>query len=307
MCKQLMLLPLCLLAYGAAYAQRFDTASVFNTPVTMDAVVIKAARAGWDVQAFIKRVQTDTTFFKAFKSMRVVPYTAINNIRVYNNDNSIEASMQSKTMQHVFKTCRTMQTFDSKTTGNFYKKNGRYVYYTAELYDYLFFTKDTLCGNTDVVADALNEKGSGTIEKNKYRLKQLIFNPGSKITGIPLIGNKASIFDEDEAKKYDFHLLAEKYDGEDCYVFKVTPKPGYDGDVVFNELTTWFRKKDYSIIARNYSLSYHTWFYDFDVHMKVRTTQVGSRLLPTSIDYDGNWHVIAQKRERVKFLCTLSY
>lgn len=298
-----------LLCLTATYvrAQRYDTASIFNTPVSMDTVVVRAARGGWDVREFIKKIQTDTTFYKAFKSIRILPYTAQNDIRIYGSDNDIVASMRSKTVQHVFKTCRSMQTFDRHTTGDFYKKNGDYTYYTAALYDYLFFTRDTVCNNSDVVAGSMEEQGSGSIEKNKYRLKQLIFNPGSKITGVPLIGNKASIFDADEAGKYDFHLSSEEFDGEECYVFNVMPKPEAADDVVFNELTTWFRKSDYSIVARNYSLSYHTLLYDFDVHMKVRTARIGNRLLPTSIDYDGNWHVLAQKRERVKFTCTLSY
>lgn len=273
----------------------------------MDTVVIRAARSGWDVQRFIKRVQTDTTFYKAFKSIRILPYSAINDIRVYDDDNNIIASLYSKTTQQVFRGCRTMQTLNKKTTGDFYKKNGTYNFYTAELYDYLFFTKDTVCGNDDIVAGAMEEQGKGTLEKNKYRLKQLIFDPGSKISGIPLIGNKASVFDPDEAMKYDFHLFSEEVDGVECYVFKITPKPEAANDVVFNELTTWFKKSDYSIVARNYSLSYHTMLYDFDVHMKVRTTYAGSRLVPSYIDYDGNWHVIAKKREHVKFICTLSY
>jgi len=276
-------------------------------PVTMDTVVIKASRSGWDVQGFIKMVRTDTTFYKAFKTIRVLSFAANNDIRVYGSDNTVIASMHSKTVQHASKGCRSMQTFDKKVTGDLYKRNGDYNYYTVALYDYLFFTHDTVCGNTDIVAGAMNERGEGTIEKSKYQLKQLIFNPGSKISGVPMMGNKASVFDADEAHKYDFHLLSEEFDGQDCYVFKVTPKPEYAGDVVFNELTTWFRKSDNAIVARDYSLSYHTMLYDLDVRMKVRTTHVGNRLVPSYIDYDGNWHVFTKKRERVKFICTLSY
>ena len=63
--------------------------SVFKYPISMDEVVISAKRGGWDVAGFIKRVQDDTTFYKAFKSMRVTPYVATNDVRVYNKKGKI--------------------------------------------------------------------------------------------------------------------------------------------------------------------------------------------------------------------------
>ena len=121
------------------------------------------------------------------------------------------------------------------------------------------------------------------------------------------MGDRASIFDEGEAEKYNFKIEEKDYDGQDCYVFRITPKPGYEHSVIYDELTTWFRKSDFSIVARDYSLSYHTFVYDFNVRMKVRTKQIDGKLLPTSIAYDGNWHVLTKKRERVKFNVEIDY
>lgn len=287
-----------------AYGQ--DT-SVFKYPIAMDEVVVSAKREGWDVQGFIKRVQNDTTFYKAFKTMRVTTYNATNDIRVYDKRGKVAASLYSKTRQRAWRGCRAMDVLEEKVIGNFYKKKKEYRYYTAELYAYLFFTEDTLCKQNDIVADALNEKEGGTIGKNKYRLKQLMFNPGSKVAGIPLMGDKAAIFEPDVAKMYDFKLASEEYNGVECYVFKAIPKPQYKDDVVYNNLSTWFRKSDYSIVARDYSLSYSTLAYDFDVRMQVRTQQVNGKLVPTRIEYDGNWHVLSQGRERVKFITNISY
>lgn len=294
-----------LLLTGSA-AQAQDT-SVFKYPIQMDEVVISAARGGWDVQGFIRRVQNDTTFYKAFKSMRVTSYNATNDIRVYNRKGKVNASLYSLTKQKAWNGCRSMETLQEKVTGNFYKRNKEYRYYTAELYAYLFFTKDTLCNQTDIVGDALNEAEGGRIGKHKHKLKQLIFNPGSKVAGVPLMGDKAAIFEPGVAEMYDFKLASEEYGGEECYVFKAIPKPKFKDDVVYNYLATWFRKSDYSIVARDYSLSYNTLAYDFDVHMKVRTQQVGGKLLPVRIEYDGNWHVLTQDRERVKFITTIVY
>jgi hypothetical protein len=281
--------------------------SIFKYPITMDEVVIAAKREGWDVAGFIKRVQNDTTFYKAFKSMRVMSYTANNDIRVYNKKGKIAASLASITRQRAWKGCRAMDVLQEKVTGNFYKKKKEYRYYTAELYAYLFFTEDTLCGQNDIVAGSMDNKEGGAIGRHKNKLKQLMFNPGSKVGGIPMMGDKAAIFEPDVAKMYDFKLAAEEYNGVECYVFKAIPKAEYKEDVVYNYLATWFRKTDYSILARDYSLSYNTLAYDFDVSMKVRTQQYGDKLLPTRIEYDGNWHVFTQGRERVKFVTTIAY
>jgi hypothetical protein len=286
------------------FAQHYDTVSVFNLPVQIDEVVIKT---GWDIAAFVKRVQTDTTFYKAFRSMRLVPYSAINDIKVYGKSKEVMASLYSKTRQKINHGCRSMEVTEERTTGNFYKPGHKYNYYTADLYAHLFFTKDSVCGENNIVKGALDEKGKGKMEKSKYQLKQLIFNPGSKIAGVPMMGDKASVFDPDQARKYDFKITTDSYEGIDCYVFKVSPRKGEEKNVVYNELTTWFRKSDYSIVARFYSLSYHTVLYDFDVTMKVKTIQKGTQILPSEINYNGNWHVLTQKREKVIFNTIINY
>ena len=300
MCKFLSIL--FLFCCTSSLAQ--DT-SKFRYPIEMDEVVIRDK--GFDVQSFIRRVRTDTTFYKAFRSLRVTTYSAINDIKVYDKKGGVKASLHSRTRQVAGRGCRSMKTEEEKVTGDFYKRNGDYRYYTAELYAYLFFTTGTVCGESDVVAGYLNQRGKGQIEKSKAQLKQLIFNPGSKISGIPGMGEKAAMFEPEQAKRYDFKIQSETYAGIDCYVFKATPKKGQEDKVVYDELTTWFRKTDYSIVARDYSLSFKTLAYDFRVRMNVRTRQFGKQLLPTRIDYDGNWHVFSQDRERVKFSAIFSY
>jgi hypothetical protein len=287
-----------------ATASAQDT-SKFAYPIELDEIVIQDK--AFDVQWFIRRVRTDTSFYKAFRSLRVTTYSAINEINVYDKKGKVKASLYSKTRQTASRGCRSMKTEAEEVKGDFYKRNKEYRYYTAELYAYLFFTKGTVCGENDLVGPGLNQKGKGQIERSKAQLKQLIFNPGSKIGGIPGMGEKAAIFEPDQAERYDFKIYSEKNGGIDCYVFKAVPKKGQEGKVVYDELTTWFRKTDYSIVARDYSLSFRTLAYDFKVRMKVRTEQVGRKLLPTRIDYDGNWHVFTQDRERVKFTALFSY
>jgi hypothetical protein len=284
-------------------AQRYDTASIFNLPIELDAVVVKS---NFDVPAFIRRIRTDTTFYKAFKSMRFLPYVAVNDFVVLNKQDAVTASMHSKTEQLREGNCRRTRVLEETHTGDFYTRRGGYNYYTAELFAYLFLAPKAICNETDVLAGQI-EHGSGAMAKQEYQLKQLIFNPGSKVSGVPLMGDRASIFDHGEAEKYTFKITRELYDSVTCYVFRVTPKSGYEHSVLYDELTTWFRESDYSIIARNYSLSYHTMLYDFNVKMKARTTQIGGKLYPILINYDGDWHVFTKKRERVKFNVAITY
>ena len=283
---------------------RQPDSSIFSQPIMLDSFVL---RSGLDIRAFIRRVQNDTTFYKAFKSIHLVAYSAVNDFKVYDDNGNITAAMHSNTRQEVANGCRTTKVLDEKTTGGFYKRDGDYNYYTAGLFAHLFFTKEPVCNETDIVAGSLDVHGKGQMEKSEYELKQLVFNPGAKVSGVPFMGDRASIFEPGEAAKYNFKITQENYNGQDCFVFRITPKPGYEHAVIYDELTTWFRKSDYSIVARDYSLSYHTLVYDFDVRMKVRTQQVGNKLYPTSIDYDGNWHVVTKKRERVKFSISLKY
>jgi hypothetical protein len=268
----------------------------------MDSFVVHAARGGWDIQGFIRRIQTDTTFYKAFRTLRLVSFRASNDVRILAKDGHPKAGMHCVTNQTRINRCRTMHIEQEQDFGDYYTRSGQPNYYTAELYAYLFLQKGPVCNETDIIGDAINTHGSGGLERSKAQLKQLIFNPGAKVHGVPFMGDKASIWDTEVARKYDFKLESVEYLGEDCYLFRAIPKPQYKSDVVYNELSTWFRKRDYSIVARDYSLSYHTALYDFDVRMKVRLGNISGKLVPVHVDYDGNWHVFTKGRERGKFV-----
>ena len=77
----------------------FQDTSIFAAPILLDSVSVKAANGGWDIASFIRRVQTDTTFYKAFRGMRLVSYTATNDLKVLEKDNAIRASLYSHTRQ----------------------------------------------------------------------------------------------------------------------------------------------------------------------------------------------------------------
>ena len=297
------LLPVLIIFYTRCSAQQHDTLNIKN--IVLDSYVVKS---GFDMKAFVHRVQNDTTFYKAFRSLHLVPFTATDTFIVYDKHGMVIASMNDKAKQIIdSRGCRIATFADKNSTGDFYDRNGDLNYYTAKLFYDAFYSTHPVCDQNDIVAGALAQQGSGRLEKNKYELKQLIFNPGSKVKGVPFMGDKASVFDADQVDKYDFKVSSDIYEGQDTYVFEVTPKPEYKNAVVYSELKTWFRRSDFSIVARNYSLSYSTLLYDFDVHMQVHTRQIGDKLYPVSIAYDGDWHVATQKRERMRVLMKINY
>ena len=258
-----------------------------------------------DVESFILRVKNDTTFFKAFKNLRVLSFTSMNDIRMKNKKGEIVASLQSKTRQRVANGCRTMEVLNESATGDFYDKNHDYNYYTAELYASLFFTKSQVCGETNIVAGTQrNVKSKKGMEKNKEQLKMLFFDPGKKIPGIPLMGDKTAIFDKDNADKYDFSLDYADLNGQSCYLFTIKAKNGKG--VVIDNMTTWFNTRSMEVVARNYDLSYDAGVYDFNVHMEVQMTQYGEFTVPATLRYVGTWDVAFKKRERGFFTATLS-
>lgn len=263
-----------------------------------------------NVAAFIDRVKKDTTFYKAFRNLRVLGFTSINDIRILGRKEKPKASLFSKTRQLRREGCRSMEVLEETTTGDFYNRKGNYEYYTAELYAGLFFTRGRVCGESNVVKDVrFDARGKSGMARSKEQLKMLFFNPGKKIPGIPFIGNKINIFDPEVAELYRFSIDQQDYAGRSCYVFTVKARedlrPGEKDRIVIDNMTTWFDARSMEVMARNYDMSYRAGVYDFDVHMEVELTHYGPWLVPKLLRYRGNWDVVMKKRERALFTATL--
>jgi hypothetical protein len=267
-------------------------------------------RTDINVAKFMERVKNDTSFYKAFRSLHLVGFTSLNDIRIKNKKNKVVASLQSRTMQTRQNNCRSMEVLNETTTGNFYDGDRDYNYYTAELYDGLFFTKGKICGETNIVKGIdFNPKSQKGMEKHKQQLKMLFFNPGKKISGIPLMGDKIDIFDPDRARLYDFLIDYGEYEGQSCYIFSIKARQdlssGKKDKIVIDSMITWFHSKTMEVLARNYDMSYNAAVYDFNVHMEVQMTRFGKYLLPKTLRYIGSWDVAFKKRERGVFTATL--
>jgi hypothetical protein len=286
-----------------AQVKKDTTLKVDGNYITLSEIVVNNKL---DIAAFIERVKKDTTFYKAFRNLHIIGYTSINDIRMLDKDGNTEASLKSKTQQVRTGNCRKMEVLQQETTGDIYDAEGNFNYYTAEMYAGLFFTKDSVCGEDNIVKGReFSTSGLSGMEKHKQQLKMLFFNPGKKISGLPFISGKTEIFDESMADKYDMSIDLRNYNKNSCYVFTIKVKDDKKSSVVINEMTTWFNEKTFEIVARNYSLSYDAGVFDFDVNMEVQMTKVGDLLLPAVLRYNGNWKAIFKKREHGVFTATL--
>ncbi|PSL29890.1 hypothetical protein [Chitinophaga ginsengisoli] len=299
--RKLWIYTITLFVFQHTYAQ--DTARYKGMTINLDEVTVEAKRIGFDVNSFIKRVEDDTTFYRAFKNLRLLGYTADNDIRIYDKHDGIQASLKSQTLQTMQGRCRSMKVLSQDVTGDFFDKKGQYNYYTAELYGNLFFTQGTVC--VDASGEE-PERSKGSMARHKNQLKQLIFNPGKPVRGVPIVGGKVAIFDPEVMRLYDFSITSESYNDVPCYVFSARAKPNLNmfdrGDVVINELITYFNKDNFEIVGRIYSLSYKTMLFDFNVKMNVQMTKQQGLLIPALVTYDGTWDVPFKKRETARFI-----
>ncbi len=289
------------------HAQQRDTVEADGRLVTLSEVVV---RSGTDVAGFIRRVRSDTTFYKAFRNLRILRYKSLNDIRMFDRRGGVAASLYSRTRQLAWSGCRVTQTIEQSATGDFFDRKGDYNYFTARLYDGLFFSYDTVCGQHNRVAEArLTLAGKSGLEKRKEQIKMLFFDPGGDIPGIPLLGDRVRIFDPSQARLYDFDIDIRERKGRPCFVFSIRKKEGlgmFERDkAIFDEMITWFDYATFEVMQRSYTMRYDAGVYGFHVRMEVEMAKAGTFLYPAVIRYDGEWGVALKGREKGLFTATI--
>ena len=96
-------------------AQKDTAVTVNKKAITLKEVVV---RSNLNVPAFIDRVKEDTTFYKAFRNLKVLGYTALNDIRMLEKKGDVKATLNSRTQQIVKDSCRWMKILEESTTGD---------------------------------------------------------------------------------------------------------------------------------------------------------------------------------------------
>ena len=79
-------------------AQTSDAQKIYQGLV-LDEVMIKEVRKGFDVNLFIQKIKNDTTFYKAFKSLRLLTFNMYNDIQIFDKKENTKASLNSVTKQ----------------------------------------------------------------------------------------------------------------------------------------------------------------------------------------------------------------
>lgn len=266
--------------------------------VTLDSFVVTATRKGFNVDDFIRIMREDESFYNAFQNLRMMTYQFDNHIKMHNKKGKIKGAHEGKHQQYAEGNCRTMETLKENITGNYYKKKRKHKYYTGQLLEHLFFTKGKQCYSYS--KENWDENQSG-MERHINELKKLIFSPGDK-ANVPLIGDKTAIFEPDMMPYYNYSISSKSYRGDkECYVFTVKLKPQFEskkeGKTVIKFLETYFEKKTFQVIARDYRLSHKSMIYDFDVTMSIKLKTVKNKYVPEFIEYDGRWDIPAKAPE----------
>ncbi|MEM8526895.1 MAG: hypothetical protein AAGG68_19800 [Bacteroidota bacterium] len=288
----LLLTLICVLSQTKA--QEYDP--IVNV-IHLDSFVVTATRSGFEVADFVEMVQEDESFYQAFRNLRFLSYQSDNEINIYHKKGKQLAKYEAKIQQNEAKGCRKTKILEEEVSGNYFKKKRRLRYYTADLFDRLFFAHKEICEfETEEV-----ELPKG-MEKHIQELKKLIFQTGEE-ADVPFIGKKTAIFEEDMIPYYTYSIESKQYAGNiDCYVFSAKAKPEFKADkTVIKSLETYFDKENFQVVARNYQLKYEGFAFDFDVTMNIRLRKLGKTYVPTFLSYDGSWKVATQKPEIAKF------
>jgi hypothetical protein len=283
----------------AQQIQRYNPDTIRT--ITIDTPVANIRSHKLSAQDFIDAVLADTSFYKAFQNMKRYSFTAENRIFTYDKKNRVNGKIYRKLIHSNEKGAHKINYVAKQDTGTVYKKNGKYQLYTVEMFDYIFMN----AYNSDFVkGDALSGSGKGKNEGYKAKLKQLIFTPGRKISGIPFISGKTEIFGPEMRQFYMYQFARGTYvDSIPVYRFKVIRKPSTsDDDTMIKELTTIFDARTFQILGRYVDMKYSNMLFDFDVQMNIELNNFNGELLPTKITYQGNWDIPLHKEERASFL-----
>jgi hypothetical protein len=298
--KRNLLLVLFLISSYSAYSQqviRFNPDTI-RTIVIDSAVNIRSHML--NAQDFIDAVVADTSFYKAFRTMKRYSFIAENHIYTYDSKNKIDGEIYRKIRHTIIGNKHQNEYLVKQDKGNVYKKNGKYQLYTVEMFDYIF----TNAYNSDFIKGEPLPGSNGKNQSYKDKLKTLIFAPGRKVTGIPFISNKTEIFGPGMRQFYNYEFARGTYlDSIPVYRFKVIKKPSTaDGDVMIKELTTIFDMRTFKILGRYVDMKYNNFLFDFDVKMNIELIPVNGELLPAKVSYQGNWNIPFHKVERASFL-----
>lgn len=272
--------------------------------IWLDSMTITAKKMGFDVNNFIDMVREDTSFYQAFKNLRLVSHDANHHQEFFNEKGKSIDFFSAKTELIPSGSCKEIKYLSKEKSKTYNKKNGDRKYLTAKLYERVFLPTGKICPNTNT--ETTNTKKEGIIDYYYGELKRFIFQPGEK-ANIPLIGNKTALFSEKMRKYYQYGIESKNYsDGTPCYVFTIKVKDKYSdrksGRTVVKFMETYFSRKNFQVMGREYEVEYPGPLFSFNIRVNVDLDYLGNKqYMPQMVSYSGEWDIPGRKKEIGKF------
>lgn len=263
-------------------------------------------KAGFDEQDFIRMTKNDTSFYRAFKNLKLYPHSSSSQVRIHNKNWEQIAYLKRSARHQSNGKLGWITDVVEKTDGKIYNRKGDHKYFTAEMFDKVFFEKGKFAVGNTIGNTAYQQKAAqNRTKEEKYyeQLKTFMFSPGTGVDGVPLIGKKLDIFDGKMTQYYDYTLEKTKFrDSISCYKFTVKAKENLKTDkVVITDLTTFYDRRTMKIIARSYALKQSTVMFSFNIQMFILLGLKYNEYLPLEIKYNGEWDIPFKKPERISF------
>jgi hypothetical protein len=274
--------------------------------VTLDSVVIKAVKSGFSIEDFIRMMSRDTSFYQAFKNLRQFGFESTSRIVVFNHREKEVATMERLAIQEVESGHFKMSVISETATGNMYRKNKEFRYFTAHTFDRVFYPRYGIKSNIGINSDKTKNTTKGKPDRYYDNIKTFIFNPGTETIDIPVIGNRLGIFKSEMQKYYDYNISSgNSSDLTDCYIFscKIDDELGANKSEkpVIKELVTWFDKSSLRIMERKYKVSYVSALAGVDAQIHVTLIHHKGDIVPRKVVYTGVWDLPFKRAEYVHF------
>lgn len=244
-------------------------------------------------------IQQDQNYLQAFRNLHLLPYSATHQQSFFRRNEGTLPRHRSKTSQAVRGLCRCILFDSKKESRKFRRSNGKYHFYISRLYGKAFFTRDTICADTQWESDT-NQDVSG-IDKHSQELKRFIFQPGQEVE-LPFIGKRSAVFSERMRSLYRYTLRRDTLD----FLFTVQAKDvartaGQDNTTIIKFMEPYFGATSFQVVKRRYLLQYAGTLFSFDVYREADIAQRRDRYVPIRVFYHGKWYIPTRRIESCDF------
>ncbi len=282
----------------------FDIGGLFD----LDSIVVTAS-GSLNIDEMIDVMRNDTTFYEAFRRLRVNEHHADHHIEYLNKKGKTIGNQYVSTQQvpATKPNCFRLEITKNDKEGNIEKKDGENRFLSQKVFAELFMNSNELYCKSNRTE---NHQNSSMVDRYIDNLKLLIFAPGQPIN-LPVVGKKTRIFSKSMQKYYNYSLISDTYSNVNCYAVKIKVKPKYQDDknaAIIRELITYFDKTNFNILGRKIEIWYEAFGFkaigDFDLRL---TKTNDSVYFPSAFKYGGIGKIPFKKIENVIFTSDFYY